>query len=338
MIQVKACGVCHSDLSILNGTIPTVLPHVMGHEAAGIVTKLGEGVTAFEIGDHVVSHLAPSCGHCPQCLANRRVLCEPGQYVRTGKQKDGTSRLARDNGEELTATMSLGVLADYAVMSEQAVVKIPKDVAFEKACLLGCGVITGVGAVLNTARIRPGCTVAVYGCGGIGLSVIQGAKLAGASRIVAVDISDNKLEMARELGATHTVNSSVYEDPSEPIREITQGGADYAFEAVGANALLQLAVASVCPGGDVIAIGVSGPTVTMEGIVSDHIVYQGKSIKGSRYGNANPSRDFPAILDHCNHGRFNIDSMVTKTYNLEDLGDAFTDMESHKNARGVVVL
>ena len=331
-VKMKATGVCHSDLSVINGTLPLATPCVVGHEGAGIVEEVGEGVTNIAVGDHVVLSFVPVCGECNECHHQRPQFCTIGQPH--GKMIDGTARVHLD-GEELNVMQFLGCMAEYAVVPAISAIKIDKDIPFDKAALVGCGVMTGVGAAINTAKIEPGSSVVVYGCGGVGLSIIQGARLAGATKIIAVDLADNKLELAKKFGATDTINGSEGE-PIFAVHEMTGGGADYAFEAVGVAALMEKTYESVRRGGTAVIVGVGKMTDSFP-INALMASMGGKSLKGSFYGDANPAADFPRLLKLYQAGKLNLDELVTTTYSIDEAPQAFLDMENNLNARGVIV-
>jgi S-(hydroxymethyl)glutathione dehydrogenase/alcohol dehydrogenase len=333
LVKMKATGVCRSDLSVINGTIPMQTPIVIGHEGAGIVEEVGEGVTQFEIGDHVVLSFVPFCGECNDCHNHRHNMCTAGSAAQ-GKMIDGTTRVHRGD-EDLQVMTLLGCMAEYVVCPSISAVKIAKDIPLDKAALVGCGVMTGVGAAINTAKVEPGSSVAVFGCGGIGLSIIQGARLAGAGQIIAVDLSDNKLEMAAKFGATHLVNGGV-DDAVAKVQELTGGGADYAFEAVGVPALMEQAYNAVRRAGTAVVVGVGKVTDSMQ-LNALMISLSGKTLKGSMYGDANPPVDFPKLLNLYQDGKLNLDDMVSNTYSIDEVKKAFDDMEDNVNARGVIV-
>ncbi|MCX2979622.1 Zn-dependent alcohol dehydrogenase [Halieaceae bacterium IMCC14734] len=332
MVAIKATGICRSDLSVINGTIPMELPAVIGHEGAGIVQEVGPGVENVEVGDHVVLSFIPNCGTCFYCEHEQANLCSAKDNA-NGFMLDGTARVKRD-GEDLRVMTLLGCMAERCVAPAISCVKIDKDIPLAAAALIGCGVMTGVGAVLNTAQVEAGSTVAVFGCGGIGLSIIQGARIAGAKQVIAVDTMDSKLEMAPGFGATHVVKG---EDAQEFILEHTeQRGADYCFEAVGIGALMQQAEAATRPGGTCTVVGV--------GNMEDQFVLNpftlplfGKRVLGSMYGGCNPKRDFPRLLDFYRTGKLDLDGMITKTYSIDEAPQAFADLRSGLNARGVIV-
>ncbi len=332
-IKMGATGVCHSDLSVINGTLPLPKPLLLGHEGAGVVAELGEGVDNFTVGDHVVLSFVPICGTCYFCNHKQPHLCTVGPP--TGRMLDGTARV-KMGGQEIAVMQFLGCMAEEAIVPAISAIPIDKSIPFDKAALVGCGVTTGVGAAIRTAQVAPGSTAAVFGCGGVGLSVIQGARLAGAARIIAVDLADNKLEMARNLGATDAVNGGK-DNAVSKIMELTGGiGADYTFEAVGVPTLMQQAEQACRRGGTCTIVGVGKLT---ESVPFNALMLSlgGKTIKGSFYGDCNPKLDFPMYLDLYTNGKLNLDDMVTSTYKIEDAPQAIEDMQKGLNARGVIV-
>jgi len=331
-VKLGATGVCHSDLSVINGVLPLPPPIVLGHEGAGVVEELGDGVSSLSVGDHVVLSFVPACGRCNDCRKLRPVYCTAG--APDGKMLDGTSRVHLGD-RELGVMQFLGCMAEYAVVPETSAVKIDPSIPMDKAALVGCGVMTGVGAAINTARVTPGSSCAVFGCGGVGLSVIQGCRLAGADRIIAVDVLDNKLAMARSFGATDTINGSDGLAVMKII-ELTGGGADYAFEAVGVAALMEQTYNSIRRGGTATLVG-AGPITESFSVNALLGSLSGKKLQGSLYGDANPHADFPRLLDLYRHGKLDLDGMVTNTYSIDDAKQAFVDLEKGINARGVIV-
>jgi S-(hydroxymethyl)glutathione dehydrogenase/alcohol dehydrogenase len=332
-IKMAATGVCHSDLSVINGTLPLPKPMVLGHEGAGIVEQVGEGVTGFAVGDHVVLSFTPACGVCHFCHSKQSQFCMAN--VPHGRMLDGSTRL-RKGSEELSCMQFLGCMAEYAVVPAISAVKIDASVPLDKAALVGCGVMTGVGAAINTAKVTPGSSVAVFGCGGVGLSIIQGARLAGAATIIGVDLADNKLEMAKKFGATHVVNGGKA-DAVQSCKDLTGGiGPDFTFEAVGVPELMATAYNAVRRGGTVTVVGVGklDQAVPFNALL---LSMDGKTIKGSYYGDANIHSDFQRLLDLYGSGKLNLDDMVTTTYSIDEAPQAFLDMEKGKNARGVIV-
>lgn len=335
-VRMVASGVCHSDLSVVTGTLPLMLPCVLGHEGAGIVEEVGEGVSHVKVGDKAVLSWVATCGNCYYCLIGRQSLCEVGEKInRISMMPDGTSRLHKD-GKDLFSFSGVGTMAETVIAPANAVVKMPEDTPLEKAALLGCAVMTGVGAVFNTARVPPGSYVAVFGTGGVGLNIIQGAAIAGAERIIAVDLNDRKLDFARTFGATHTINSSK-DDPVTAIKELTEGrGCDFSFEAIGVPEVVEQAYAACRKAGTCVVVGLSqfGSSVTLNGFL---IPLLEKSIVGSWYGGANPHLDIPRLLALYRSGKLKLDELVTRTYKLEEVNQAFSDMTEGLNARGMIL-
>jgi S-(hydroxymethyl)glutathione dehydrogenase/alcohol dehydrogenase len=334
-IRVAACGVCHSDLSATNGTIALPPPLVLGHEAAGEVIEVGEGVGTLAPGDHVVSSFIYMCGKCRFCAAGRPVLClEQGKALRT--LPDGTLRTRDARGEPLGIFSGCGVMAEYATLHLDNLVKIDPSVPLDRAALVGCAVTTGVGAVFNTARVAPGSVVAVLGCGGVGLNVIQGAAIAGAERIVAIDALEAKLDMAKRFGATDVLAAKPGEDVSKALKKLTGGGPDYAFECVGNGELAAAAYRAIRRGGLAIVVGVARPgdSTTLRTMT---LPFEEKTITGSYFGSCVPKVDFPRMLGLYLGGRLKLDELITKRYRIDEAPRAFADLESGANARGVIV-
>lgn len=331
-IKMSAVGVCHSDLSVINGTIPQPMPLVLGHEGAGVVEAVGDGVTTTKPGDHVVMSFVPNCGRCYHCLRGEAFLCKA--MPRGGMMADGTSRVHLGD-KPLAVFCALGNMAEYVVCPAMSVVPIAHDVPLRVASLIGCGVTTGVGAALNTARVRPGASVAVFGCGGVGLATVQGARIAGASRIIAVDLSEEKLELARRFGATHAVRAGA--EATKEILKLTDGiGVDYAFEVIGIGAVVQQALDATRRGGMAVAVGVGKFT---DEIKLNALVFplSNKCLSGCMFGGANPQVDFPKLLDLYRAKKLDLEGMVTRTYRIEEAAQAFADLEKGVNARGVIV-
>ena len=338
-VKIAACGVCHSDLSATNGTIARPPPLVLGHEGAGEVVEVGEGVAegknALAVGDHVVSSFVYMCGKCRFCSAGRPVLClEQGKALTT--PPEGTPRVRDSAGEPLGIFSGCGVMAEYATLSVDNVVRIDPKIPLDRAALVGCAVTTGVGAVFNTARVEPGASVAVFGCGGVGLNVIQGAAIAGAGRIIAVDTLQSKLEIAKRFGATDTLLPSKDEDVSKTLKKITSGGADYAFECVGSGVLAETAYRAIRRGGKAIIVGVARPTESAS-FKPMSMVFEEKTLQGSYFGSCVPRVDFPRMLQLYMAGRLKLDELITQRYSIAEAPRAFADLESGKNARGVIV-
>jgi len=337
MVKIGACGVCHSDLSATNGTIPLPPPLVLGHEAAGVVAEVGEGVTDFAVGDHVVVSWIAICGRCRYCVMGRPALCENGQRAAM-TLPDGTRRLKDKDGKELNHFAGVAVMAEYATLPRENVIKIEKSIPIDKAALVGCAVMTGVGAAINTAKVEAGSSCVVLGAGGIGLNVIQGCALAGAEKIIAVDMADKKLEFAQQFGATHTINpkGEPNGDATGKIMALTGGGADYSFECIGLGTTIAQAYNCIRKGGTAVVVGVSKATDTVT-LGAFMMPFVEKTLVGSMYGSARPSVDFPRLLNLYKRHRLKLDELVSATYSIEDVNRAFADMQSGTNARGVIV-
>jgi len=333
-IRMKATGVCHSDLSVINDTLPIPRPCVLGHEGAGVVEAVGDGVTGFAKGDHVVLSFTPTCGSCHFCKNKLPQFCANGLCF--GPMMDGTVRVRDKDRKDMGVMQFLGCMAEQAVVPAVSAVKIDKSIPLDKAALVGCGVMTGVGAAINTAQVTPGSSVAVFGCGGVGLSVIQGCRLAGAATIIGIDLADHKLEMAKKFGATHVVNGGK-QDAVEGVKALTAGlGADFTFEVVGIPALMLTAYGAARRGGTVVIVGVGKLTDSVP-FNALTLSMDGKTIKGSYYGDANVHADFPKLLGLYQNGRLNLDDMVTRTYRIDQAQQAIGDLEKGLNARGVIV-
>jgi NDMA-dependent alcohol dehydrogenase len=332
-VKLGACGVCHSDLSAINGTIALPLPLVLGHEGAGVVEELGEGVTDLAPGDHVIFSFIYMCGKCRFCVAGRPVLClEQGKALTT--PLEGTTRAHDAKGAPLGIFSGCGAMAQYATVSAENLIKIDPKIPLDCAALVGCGVTTGVGAVFNTAKVEPGSSVAVFGCGGVGLSVIQGALIAGAQRIIAIDTLAPKLEMARKFGATDTIVFS--EDPVKEVKKITAGGPDYAFECVGSGQLAATAYRTIRRGGLAVVVGVAKPSDSTV-IRTMTLPFEEKTITGSYFGSCVPRVDFPRMLALYMAGRLKLEELITRRYPIAEAPQAFADLQAGKNARGVIV-
>ncbi len=324
-VRMAAAGVCHSDRSVLNGIMPAKLPCVLGHEGAGIVEEVGAGVTHVKRGDRVVLAWVTPCGDCFYCKSGSPQLCDVGAKINAShRQPDGSTRI-RHEGVELQTFSALGALAEEVVAPANACVKLPDDAPLDKAALLGCSVMTGVGAVLNTAVVPPGSSVAVFGAGGVGLNVIQGAVIAGACRIVAVDTNPRKLELAKTFGATE-----VTEDGAS-VR-----GVDYAFEAIGRKETIEQAYASLRKGGTCVVIGI-GSRKEFVSLNVFFIPIMEKRLVGCWYGGSDVHRDAPRLLALYREGKLKLDELLTRTYALDEINQAFADMDAGVNPRGLVV-
>jgi alcohol dehydrogenase len=335
LIKIAAAGLCHSDLSVINGDRPRPMPMVLGHEAAGIVQELGEGVTDLQLGDHVVVVFVPSCGHCAPCAEGRPALCEPGAAANgAGTLLSGARRLARD-GEPLNHHLGCSVFAEYATVSRRSVVKIDPKVPLDEAALFGCAVLTGVGAVVNTAQARMGASVAVIGLGGVGLAALIGARAAGARQIVAIDLADDKLEQAGALGATHTVNAGDT-DALEQIRALSSGGVEFAFEFAGSIRALDLAYRVTRRGGSTITAGLPPSTAVLP-LPAVSLVAEERTLKGSYIGTCVPSRDIPRYMDLYTQGRLPVNKLLTGRLTLDEINHGFDLLHQGKAIRQVVV-
>ncbi len=336
LVRVHATGVCHSDWHLVTGDTQHVLPAVLGHEGAGVVEAVGADVTRVQVGDHVVLNWAPACGECFYCERGRPALCST--YVGplwAGTMLDGTARFSRD-GHPVFTYCGLGCFAERTVVPELCCIPIRTEIPFEVAALLGCAVATGVGAALNTARVSPGESVAVFGAGGVGLSVVLGARLSDARQVIVVDKSPAKLAMVRDFGATDAVPAGP--DAATAIRRLTDGrGADVVFEAVGSPAVQEQSFQAVRPGGRLVLVGLS-PMGSNTSFPSSLIVREEKSILGSYYGSVQADRDFPAYAAHFIAGRLPLDRLVTRRYALGDINRAYADLLTGDLARGVVVM
>ncbi len=337
LVKVVASGVCHTDAFTLSGADPEGLfPVILGHEGGGIVEVVGEGVTTLKKGDHVIPLYTPECRECKFCLSGKTNLCVRIRATQgKGLMPDGTSRFSKD-GKMIHHYMGCSTFSEYTVVPEIALAKVDPRAPLDKICLLGCGVTTGIGAVLNTAKVEKGSTVAVFGLGGIGLSVIQGARLAGASRIIAIDINDSKWEMAKKFGATDFVNPNKHNQPiQQVIVGMTEWGVDYSFECVGSTALMRAALECAHRGwGQSIVIGVAG--AGQEISTRPFQLVTGRVWKGSAFGGVKGRTELPAYVDQYMSGAINIDDMVTFTMPLNDINKAFDYMHEGKSIRSVI--
>ncbi|HTT76457.1 MAG TPA: Zn-dependent alcohol dehydrogenase [Candidatus Binataceae bacterium] len=331
LVRTVASGVCHSDLHFVDGFYPYPAPAVMGHEAAGVAEQVGRDVTYIKPGDHVIACLSVFCGYCEDCMSGHPNRCS--NQKATQRTKDESPRLSQ-KGAPVKQFANLSTYAEQILVHENALVKITKDMPLDRAALIGCGVTTGVGAVLNTARIEPGSTVAVFGCGGVGLAAIQGARIAGARRIIAVDKFPGKLELAKRLGATDGVDTSQV-DAVKAIRELTNGGVDYAFEAVGLKVLAEQCFEAIKNGGTATVIGMVpvGQKVAINGAK----LLTERKLQGSNMGSNRFRIDMPRYVDYYLQGRLNLDDMISKRGRLEDVNTAFEAMKKGEVARTVLM-
>jgi NDMA-dependent alcohol dehydrogenase len=336
-VRLHASGVCHSDWNTASGATPNPLPAILGHEGAGVVDSVGEGVTGVAAGDHVVLSWLPSCGRCFFCQSGRVNLCSVAMpAMLDGALPGGAIRLSR-GGAPVHHYSFLSTFAERTVVPEASCVPIRRDAPLAVAALVGCAVMTGIGAAINRARVTPGSTAVVFGAGGVGLSVVQGCRLAGALYIVAVDPVTLKRELALELGATHALDDHP-EGTLGLVRELTDGrGADYAFVAAGVSALVRRAFDALRLGGTLVCIGLppEGAEVVLP---APELVRQEKTVTGTLYGSCRPHTDMPLVLDLYMEGRLELDRLVTKTYGLEEINGALADMRAGSVARGVIDL
>ncbi|WP_334143515.1 Zn-dependent alcohol dehydrogenase [Rhabdothermincola sp.] len=324
-VRIEAAGVCHSDVSVIDGTIPFPTPVVLGHEGAGVVTEIGEGVTGLQLGDHVVISTLSNCGACAACDSGRPTHCRES----IGKM----SAPFRQGDRKVLQFANIGAFAEETIVKGRQCVPISKEVSFEVASLLGCGVITGVGAVFNRAKVTHGQSVVVIGVGGIGLNVIQGCALADALPIIAVDTNPKKEELARQFGATHFIDASQV-DTAEAVRAICPNGVDVSFECVGHPALIRQAIDLLDWGGTCVILGV--PKFGTEAAFQVSTLYNDKTIMGCRYGAGRPHKDIPLFVELYLAGRLKLDELVTRTYPLEDVQRTIDDMHHGELARGVL--
>lgn len=334
LIKIAAAGLCHSDLSVIDGNRPRPTPMALGHEASGIVEEVGPNVSTVSKGDHVVLVFVPSCGHCTPCASGRPALCEPGAAANgAGTLLSGERRLSA-GGHAVNHHLGVSAFAEYATVSERSVVKIDPEFDLTIAALFGCAVLTGVGAVVNTGHVPPGSRVAVIGLGGVGLCSLLGAKVSGASQIVAIDLNDDKLKLAKDLGATHTVNA-MQEDAVTIIREMTKGGVDFAFEMAGSVPALQLAYDITTRGGMTVTAGLPHPDSRLS-LSPVSLVAEERTLKGSYVGACIPRRDLPRYMALYENGDLPVDRLLSDVLKLEDINIGFEKLASGSSIRQVV--
>jgi NDMA-dependent alcohol dehydrogenase len=335
LVKLAACGVCHSDWHLVTGDTKHPMPVVAGHEGAGVVEAVGEDTTDVRIGDHVVLSWAPACGRCFYCQHDQPNLCDTYTApIWAGTMLDGTTRLHRGR-DPIYSYCGTASFATHTVVPRQSCVVIRKDAPLERACLIGCAVSTGVGAAMFTAGVKAGESVVVFGCGGVGLNVIQGGRLCNAPVIIAVDSKPEKEPLARKLGATHFVQAG--EQMIGAIRDLTGGrGADHAFEAVGIPKLQEHALDAIRPGGTLTLAGLS-PMGSVTNFPAAVLARREKTVKGSYYGSVNPQRDFPMLLDLYMNGKLKLDELISRRYALEQINEAFENMFTGSAARGIIV-
>ncbi len=334
LVEMAGAGLCHSDLSTIDGSRPRVMPMVMGHEASGIVREVGQGVHDLKPDDHVVFSFVPLCGHCLPCATGRPALCEPGAAANTaGTLLSGRRPFSSRSGQEINHHLGVAAFAEHTVVAQESLIKIDSQLPLSTAALFGCAVMTGVGAVVNTARVEPGSTVAVFGLGGVGLSTIMGARAAGAETIFAIDLLPDKLELAASVGATHLINAGE-EDPVTMIKDI-MNGVDYAFESVGNELVLQQAYAATKRGGTTITIGLPHPN-KMFSIPAVSLVAEERTVKGSYMGSAVPRRDLPRFIAMYEAGLLPVDKLLSRTIQLDEINAAFDALATGAAVRQVI--
>ncbi len=337
LVKMVATGVCHTDQYTLSGADPEgVFPCILGHEGGGIVESIGDGVTTLKVGDHVIPLYIPECGECEYCLSNKTNLCQAVRATQgKGLMPNGTSRFSKD-GQEIFHYMGTSTFAEYSVISEISLAKVNKEAPLNKVCLLGCGITTGIGAVINTAKVERGATVAVFGIGGIGLSVIQAAKKVGAKRIIAVDINNEKAAIAKQMGATDFINPKEHEKSiADVIIDMTNGGVDYSFECVGNVELMRSALECCHKGwGESIIIGVAGGGEEIS--TRPFQLVTGRVWRGSAFGGVKGRSQLPQYVDDYMSGKIEIDNYVTHTFSLENINQAFDVMHKGQSIRSII--
>jgi alcohol dehydrogenase len=334
LVRIRAAGLCHSDLSVIDGNRPRPLPMVLGHEVAGVVEELGADVSGLAVGDHVVAAFVPSCGHCEPCDAGRPALCEPGFAANSAGTLLSGSRRLHDAERDVHHHLGVSGFADRAVLAANSLVRVPADLPFAEAALFGCAVITGVGAVVNTAAMPRGASVAVVGLGGVGLASLLAARMLEASQIVAVDMNAAKLAVAREFGATATINAAD-PDAADRIRELTRGGVAYAFEMAGSARALELAYRITRRGGTTVSAGLSHPDQRMS-LPHLSLVAEERTLKGSYLGSCVPSRDIPRYIEWYRAGQLPVNRLLSERIRLDDINGAFDRLAAGASIRQVV--
>lgn len=336
LVEIRAAGLCHSDLSTINGDRPRELPMALGHECAGEVLETGPGVSRFKTGDHVILVFVPSCGGCLPCMEGRPALCEPGAAANgTGTLLSGAVRISR-NGKPIAHHVGVSAFSEHVVVSEHSLVKIDKSLSFEEAALFGCAVVTGAGAVVNTAKVPVGSSVAVVGLGGVGLMSMLAARAAGCRQIVAIDMLDDKLKLAKQLGATHTVNARDA-DAVEQVRQLSNGGVEYAFEMASSVKALELAYKVTRRGGTTVTGSLPNPTHRFE-VPASQLVAEERTLKGSYIGSCVPARDIPRFIAMYQQGRLPVDALMSERIRLDEINLGFDRLADGASVRQVVVM
>lgn len=336
LLRMRAAGLCHSDLSVIDGNRPRPVPMALGHEGAGIVEELGPGVNDLSVGDHVVTAFVPSCGHCAPCAGGRPALCEPGLAANTAGTLLGGGRRLRRAGEDIHHHLGVSAFAEYATVSRNSLVRIDRSLDFAQAAVFGCAVITGTGAVINTAELPPDRSVAVVGLGGVGLAALLGARFRQARTIVAIDLSAKKLAIAQSLGATHLFEAN---DPHciDAVRDATQGGVEFAFEMAGSAKAMELAYRITRRGGTTVTAGLSHPQA-MFSIPHVGIVAEERTIKGSYLGSCVPARDIPRYIEWFQAGRLPVDRLLSESITLDEINEGFDRLAAGTTLRQTVTL
>jgi len=335
VVKIKVAGLCHSDLSVIEGNRPRPLPMVLGHEAAGVVIELGDGVKKLKVGDHVVFAFLPSCGDCSYCQTGRAALCEPGAGANGKGTLLGGHKRIHKNNEYIYHHLGVSGFAEHAVASVDSLVKIDKEIPFDIAALFGCAVLTGVGAVVNTAQLKFGDSILIVGLGGVGLSAVLGAKAAGASKIIAADLNPEKRKAALALGAHHTIDSSK-EGALEVLMKLTNGGVDISVEFAGAISALDFAFQGTKRGGTTVTAALPHPDERLE-LSPVMLVGQEKTLKGSYLGSCVPSRDIPAYIELYKSGRLEVDKLISHSLHLEDINEGFERLASGDALRQIIL-
>ena len=335
LVKIAAAGVCRSDYHILKDESSHPVPAVLGHEGSGIVEAIGEDVTMVKPGDHVILSFVPNCGHCFQCETGNAQLCDT-HGATPGTMFDGTTRIFNEDGKPLLSMGKVACFAEYAVVPDAGCIPIASDIPLDVAALIGFCVPTGVGAATHKAKVEPGSTVAVLGCGGVGLNAVQGARLSNASKIIAIDIFDHKLEFTYKFGATHTINAKA-ENPVEKVMEITEGrGVDYAIEAYGSAETVENAFNMVRKGGKIVVVGLA-PKWDRASIDPQALTRNERSFIGSYYGSVKPRQDMPKMVSMYLEGKLDIEGLIQRRYSLDQINDAFVDLENGEDGRGVIL-
>jgi S-(hydroxymethyl)glutathione dehydrogenase / alcohol dehydrogenase len=335
LVRVRAAGLCHTDLEVIDGSLRYPMPIVLGHEAAGVIEQVGSAADKLRPGDHVVLSWNPHCGHCFYCDRSLPILCE--EYLAKGPramQFDGQSKARLASGAELKHLMFLGAFGEYCIVQAQQAIAVPKDIPFDRACLIGCGVMTGVGAALNIAGIGQADAVMVMGCGAVGLAAVQGARLAGAANIIAVDLDDAKLVLARKMGATLCVNAKNEDAVAVAKRETNGRGVDVVIEAAGSARAFAATIEAVRPGGEVVWLGKID--VDQDVAFRWGALMQEKRIRRSSYGNARPARDFPMLARAYRDGRLMLDELITQRIRLDAINEGFAALRNGQAIRSVI--